>query len=264
MLSHPLNKFVVACLAALTAVSISGCHPSSNATKSEPGVFSGTVVDAIGKPVAGAQISIIGTTSRGDRTSRDVFTDQAGHYSARMPDGAYATKWAWAHINYDGKDARFALDAPSPQSLADQDISTGPVVPFVFKIKGLSSAHRDPNSWGSYYGQAITMYGDVNCPDKKTIELTLVPDGPLADGEPGRTLVMSQSQWEPFKDIPLGIYDASIKVTDVNGNVIPSRIGHWQADWGQTARVAWDLNGVVGPNEHTGAMLNLKYICSAR
>jgi hypothetical protein len=256
MFSNTLHRSVIVGLIALVATAVAGCQGKA-------GVFSGTVVDSAGKPVPGAQISIIGTTSRGDVTSRDVYTDNKGHYSAKMPDGAYGAKWAFAHINYDGRDARFALDA-NPQSLADQDISAGPVVPFVFKISGMTSAHRDPNDWGSYYGQAITMYGDTNCPDKKTIQLTLVPQGPLADGSQGKTLVMSQDHWEPFKDIPLGIYDASIKVTDPNGNVIPSRIGHWQADWGQTARVAWDLNAVAGPNGHTGAMLNLKYTCSAQ
>lgn len=263
MVSHPFARRMSAFLAVLVIATSAGCQRKSG-LKSTPGVFAGTVVNAAGKPVAGAQISVIGTTSRGDTTSRDVFTDNTGTYRAKMPDGAYAAKWAFAHIHYNDRDALFALDAPDPRLLADQDISSGPVVPFVFKISGITSAHRDPNSWDSYYGQAITMYGDSNCPDKKTIQLTLTPDGPLADGSQGKTLVMSQSQWAPFKDIPLGIYEASIQVTDGNGRVIPSRIGHWQADWSQSVRAAWDLNGVAGPNGHTGAMLNLKYTCSAQ
>lgn len=263
MVSYSIGRRVNLCLTVLAFISSAGCQQKT-ALRPTPGVFAGTVVDAAGNPVSGAQISIIGTTSRGETSSRDVYTDDHGIYRAKMPDGAYGAKWASAHIHYNDRDALFALDAPNPRLLADQDISSGPIVPFVFKISGITSAHRDPNSWDSYYGQAITLYGDSNCPDKKTVQLTLNPVGPLADGSPGKTLVMSETQWAPFKDIPLGIYAASVQITDGNGRVVPSRIGHWQGDWAPSVTAAWDLNGVAGPNGHTGAMLNLRYTCSAQ
>ncbi|MBW3637432.1 MAG: DUF4198 domain-containing protein, partial [Armatimonadetes bacterium] len=81
---------------------------TSSAPQRRAGYVVGRVVNSAGKPLAGAEISIYGTTARGDRTRFDAITGANGVFSQRVPDGIYGVGAQWK-TTYNGKNYTFNL-----------------------------------------------------------------------------------------------------------------------------------------------------------
>jgi hypothetical protein len=127
------------------------------------------------------------------------------------------------------------------------DITKGYVKNFVLPISGLISAEEDPKEELSYYGGSLTFRTNIKIvipndsdpaltagatgpnavPEGTRIQLTLTPQGPLLDGttgrpSPGTCRVRNNARINAFsttlKDIPLGTYTASARVTTPDRN----------------------------------------------
>ena len=199
-----------------------------------PGVFRGRVTTAAGAPVAGAQISLHGLTAAGNMTDLDVYTKADGTYSTHLPPGNYQIKYAWALIS-DSAGAhlgRLPL-ATDLVNTSSQDISSGIVANLRFLIQGRTALGTDPADGHAYYGFHINLLPEGRFasgfpggfPTGSSVELTLVPQGPLEDGTTGQTLVLKEAPpdagnyWgrPQFLDIPLGRYSVSGRLLKADG-----------------------------------------------
>jgi hypothetical protein len=213
-----------------------------------------------GKPLASARVRFWRLTPQGAIIEYVARTDAKGIYAINLPPSdQYRIDNATALVSYgvqryylplrpEGGDGSF-FDGEAI------DISRGYVRNFVLPIAGRISPEEDPRDPLAYYGGSIrfTAYipvvvpGDPalsagatrpnSVPEGTKIELTLTPQGLLIDGSQGRALrfnllVRNNGQnaySEILKDIPLGVYVPSARVTTPDGRTftppLSARIG---------------------------------------
>ncbi len=210
-------------------------QPAGGATTRKPGVASGLVTSEAGRPLAGAEISILGTTLAGHRTSFYPRTDGSGGYALTVPDGVYSIS-AQYDFTWNGKTYRTQLaptDGMDRPSLPSKD---GIVTSFVWKLKGLRPGARSTDTAFSYFGGEVKAgIGDVKSesfqtrifatefPQGFTAEVTLTPEGALADGSEGSVVTFKKevkSQYDTdfgAMDVPLGRYRVTARATKPSG-----------------------------------------------
>jgi hypothetical protein len=255
----PVAVFVLvgACFAGLNtpvlaqrpAKAKSSAGSSSPAIKPRPGYAVGRVTDGAGKPLAGVEVRISGTTlATGSNASFRTRTDARGMYSQRVPDGIYRVR-AEHKTTYNGSNYVFDMHPVNGIITDDLDSSSGIVKNFVWKTSGLlpgQTAGKEGtyDEITKYYGGYITINlaskgrvsnaARVVIPAKATLTLTLTPRGPRVDGSSGTPLTFKRTFAEQIDDslgsnlssvayltdIPVGVYTARASLLLQNGTTV--------------------------------------------
>lgn len=189
------------------------------------GYVTGLVLDTQGRPLAGAEVFIVGTTfTQGQRTSFTAVTKADGTYSLRVPDGRYH---ASASVKRALGGATFTLPLhPESGSLnTEVDSSEGGNLNFRWRLSG--SKPGGGSDWDDTYGASIDFsycglpakaYCDERysaavpgaAPEGSVVTLTFTPQGKLIDGTAGKPVVYT------FRAAPLAP-PGGYPYTDPNG-----------------------------------------------
>ena len=218
-----------------------------------PMVF-GHVRTADGRPVVGAEISVVGTLDQnGEYVAYKPVTDAQGRYQASVLPGDFSLSGAYT-TDYLGQRYTFGL-APETGT-GDETFpirDTALEQNFIWKISGRRPGTEGSGDLGTAFfgGRAHFLMADVHGLHQQDThfadefgsgfeaKVELIPDGPLIDGSTGTTYTSShmvsmpnQAEWRDV-DIPVGQYrvqvtvvraDGSTKVLDVVG-VAPDQTG---------------------------------------
>ena len=170
--------------------------------KPVPYTMKGTVSDAAGKPISGAEVwadntlyynmNALGSTDAQGRYSLPLPHDQPGTW---RPGGRFKTQYngQWYDLSLTvDNEAAFATDS-------------GAIRHFTLRISG-------ERPGGGFYGGKVWPYfsshgGDF---DMAQVEYTLTPDGPLIDGSSGHTLKRFLVG-SVLPDVPLGRYQVTAR-----------------------------------------------------
>jgi hypothetical protein len=218
----------------------------------EPNEATGAVLNMLGQPLQGARIRFWRLTPQGAIIEYVARTNAQGIYTINMPPSTdYRCDNATALVRYGEQQYYLPLRPEGDDgSFFDRDAvdnTKGYVKNFVLPISGYISPEEDPKEPLSYYGGSLTFRANIKLvvpndpdpaltagatgpnalPEGTRIQLTLTPQGPLLDGTNGRPLswdlqVRNNARINAFsttlKDIPLGTYTASARVTTPDGN----------------------------------------------
>jgi hypothetical protein len=157
-----------------------------------------------------------------------------------MPQGVGRVWIAGVGMTYNG--VRMALPLhPADGEISDFHSKTGGVENLALLTYGTANeagASDNPAYGGNYYGASFNVGyynrepGDENAPRSwmvlgSDVEITLTPDGPLADGSAGRPLVIRQKITPrgrfQVNNIPVGRYQIRARLIE-NGNTVPIRL----------------------------------------
>lgn len=198
---------------------LGGCEDDSDTdtgtdTEAQAGKVTGVVQDTQGKPIAGAKVRI-----ENDFAYYDVTTDANGRYlSPTLPLGGFKAI-AWAHVNYQGKSYKLRMGMPNPTDYDFFSSEQGAVRNFKWQLSGRIPDREADGSTG-YYGGALEFLNgtgsiyDARMTAGDTVNLTLVPTGPLIDGSTGQTqqrsfTIRSGNDTYFASDIPGGVYQVT-------------------------------------------------------
>lgn len=198
---------------------------ASGASPRQPGVLSGRILDAGGQPVADAEVWIQPASYQGLIKAR---TDAQGHYKSPELNLAVAPYQAQAYklVDYHGEKTCVRMGG---ETLADFDVFNprdGAVRNFRWKMTGPAEGGYDNLTWGGnlrFYQDPSTADAD-RVRDDETIEVTLVPNGPLIDGSAGQRLTRTVKVGQGVRDVPVGRYDISAVVVNADGTRTPLQI----------------------------------------
>ena len=173
-----------------------GAHNSSSVQK---GIVKGRVTDSQNKPMTNVNVVIENTVFHASYVYAK--TNAAGDYSVSMPAGSWK---AMVRINhpYLGKTYQFDLHPDDPSPFAG---TTGAIRNFTWKLSG-----EKPDGTG-FYGSDVAVYSQPGSSfSMEDVEITLTPDGTLADGSNGtsitKTLTDIGGGEDGIRDIPIGKY----------------------------------------------------------
>ncbi|MDF2439228.1 MAG: hypothetical protein JWN98_212 [Abditibacteriota bacterium] len=216
---------------------------ASSTLRRKPLSVIGRVSTNGGKPISGAELSIYGTTARGDRSHFATTTNASGLYSQRVPDGIYGVG-AQLTTRFNGKNYRFNLHPEDGKTGITHDAAPGILKNFRWKISGLkpretAGAPGAYNEGPKYYGGYISVSseekgfgGVVYFPKGATIVINLTPRGKLIDGSPARVKtfrrrfdadVIRSLNWY-LTDVPVGLYSLSARLILADGNSQPIKV----------------------------------------
>ncbi|BCM91504.1 hypothetical protein IAD21_03379 [Abditibacteriota bacterium] len=236
-------------LSGSSALAANAALPKLKALAPKPNYVIGRCVNMAGKPLAGIKIFIKGITMAGGQNTETFTKTKAnGAFSIRVPDGSY-TVYASHEVDAYDESYRFRLEALDGESDM-QDSKDGVVEDFVWKIQGLRPDEKakatSEREWNySYYGariypetrRSLGQYTNLEdetslsktYPEDSKLEITLKPEGPLIDGSTGKTITgllrMGDIGMWTFgvRNIPVGVYNASVKVITPDGQKIAVR-----------------------------------------
>ncbi|MDB5045233.1 MAG: hypothetical protein JWQ08_1283 [Deinococcus sp.] len=173
-----------------------------------PYTMKGTVRNAAGQPVSGAEVwadntlyynmNALGTTDAQGRYSISLPRDQIGTWQAG---GRFKTQYGgqWYDLSLAvDNEAAFATDA-------------GAVRHFTLRISG-------ERPGGGFYGGKVWPYFSSHGGEFEMdqVEYTLTPDGPLMDGSVGQTL-KRHLDGPVLPDVPLGRYKVTARYLPASG-----------------------------------------------
>ena len=182
----------------------------SNAT-SQAGYVSGTVRDAQGKPIKGAEITINNTG--GVVNNLIGYSDANGNYKIKLSTGGgplIGSYYVRGHVtvNYLNHPFKLALFVEDDSAFSPEE---GAVENLYLAIAGERSNFGD----SGWYGGTIEVDNHTSESHFPDIEVTLEPVGPLVDGSIGKTQV-AQPDWMYSYNVPVGQY--KITARDVTTN----------------------------------------------
>ncbi|GGP05127.1 hypothetical protein GCM10012278_23300 [Nonomuraea glycinis] len=174
----------------------------------EAGVLKGRVVGTDGKPIQGAEI--VADNQLLYDSNLVVSTDADGLYRVDTDVAATFHVTASKKIDFNGKTYLVELAPEDDTSFAGP---TGAVRNFTWKLTG-----EKPDDLG-HYGSSVLFYLDSVDPqnsevylEDENVEVTLTPEGPLADGSQGSTITrkaIRTPDGSGLVDVPLGRYRIS-------------------------------------------------------
>ncbi|PYE53163.1 carboxypeptidase-like regulatory domain-containing protein [Deinococcus yavapaiensis] len=212
---------------ALTLSSLAAFGLSAS-TKLTPNTVSGSVIDERGKPVAGVKIIIEPAMFRGT-----IFTstNAQGRYQSIELNAATNPYYVKAYKEVKYHDQQYCLRmAGAPEAYQEAfNAKAGATRNFVWRIRGESDMPSTPyggGSWGGTLAFESVYIDDAHLIDREaTIEVTLVPDGPLIDGSKGATITRTIQVLKGLTDIPVGYYKFSAVLRNANGTKTALRVG---------------------------------------
>ncbi|RFS17550.1 carboxypeptidase-like regulatory domain-containing protein [Emticicia sp. C21] len=170
----------------------------STNTSPEKGVIKGRITDSQGNPMANAQVVIEHTVYYASYVY--ATSDANGYYKTNVPNGSWKAS-VQIQRNYQGQTYKFNLHPDNAEPFAG---NTGAVRNFSWKLSGAKPE-------GGFYGSYVAVYPEPGAAFlMEDVELTLTPEGPLADGTTGKTITKSLTDIgggeDGIKDVPLGKY----------------------------------------------------------
>ena len=194
--------FLVASLLTLAACSKPGndAITPDNST-AQAGYVTGTVRDAQGKPLEGAEITINNT---GEVVNNLIgYSDANGNYRIKLSTGGgplIGSYYVRGHItvNYLNYPFRLAL-------FVEDDSAFSPEKGAVKNLKLMVAGKRSNFGDSGYYGGTIEVDNHTSDSHFPNIEVTMEPVGPLVDGSTGQTQV-AQPDWMYAYNVPVGQY----------------------------------------------------------
>ena len=199
----------------------------------------GSVVTADGRPVVGAEISVVGTLDDdGDYVAYKPRTDAQGRFLAAVLPGEFSISGLYS-TEYLGKRYTFGLAPETGTGDETFPIRDAPLEHnFVWQISGRRPGTEGSREDGTAFhgGQAqfsmVDVYGlhmqDTYFADEfgsgfeAKVELT--PEGPLVDGSTGATYTSShrvtipnEAEWTDI-DIPIGRYRLAVTIVRADGS----------------------------------------------
>jgi hypothetical protein len=203
--------------------------PKFPALAPKPGRVRGYVKDASGKPLSGAAIGVRSTLIGGAYSGAQGKTDANGYYEFAIPRGVAHYYNAGYAIDYGDGLAAIGLHPADGQidSFASPDGAVENFVLLSYGVTSRASLSENPRLPSTYYGGALFIGAYVVSADDAStyptsiventvVEITLTPDGPLADGSTGKTIIVRKtigfegSYW--INNIPVGRYKISAKL----------------------------------------------------
>lgn len=196
----------------------------------QPGVIRGYVVNACGKAVPGARLTIRNAFAGMTDAPLKATPNADGLYSFTLPKTADVWQiWADQNITYDGD--RYCLSYP-PENGDPYNAKDGAVRNIVARLSG----ERPDSEAGfrRYYGGGLILFterlfgADPRLTPDSVVTFTFQPLLPLVDGSQGQTLNLkarlSERDSAPaFKSIPLGKYQISATI-QFAGDPTPYRL----------------------------------------
>ncbi len=220
----------------------------ADAGEIEPGVLKGRVVDEKGAPLAG--VEVVADNQLLYNSNLITVTDADGFYRVETDHAATFHATATVTRSYNGQ--RFSL-ALAPDDDSPFAGPTGAVRNFTWKLTG-----ERPDGLG-VYGNSVIIYLDTADPQDpqaylqdENVELTLTPEGPLADGSQGSVITRASSRTgdgSGVHDVPLGRYRITatydgrpLRVRQRNvGEYAPEYVGDFQTVMTGVYRIDLDL-----------------------
>lgn len=171
---------------------------TSTNTSPEKGVIKGRITDSQGNPMANAQVVIEHTVYHASYVY--ATSDANGYYKTNVPNGSWKAS-VQIQRSYQGQTYTFDLHPDNAEPFAG---TTGAVRNFSWKLSGTKSE-------GGFYGSYVAVYPEPGAGFlMEDVELTLTPEGSLADGSAGKIITKSLTDIgggeDGIKDIPLGKY----------------------------------------------------------
>jgi hypothetical protein len=220
--SLPLSPALLAAPKAPTA-SKAAMPKAAALPKAKPLTVAGVCVDEAGRPLKNISLVVAGTTMAGEKALLRARSKADGSFSLRVPDGRYAVQ-ANRDIQYS-----FRLHPEDEVEGQEHDAAEGVVKKFIWKLSGLTPSAEVGDPYGDseylkYHGQWINVHPRFEAPAGTTLEITLVPRGPLVDGSQGKPKIFrrtfdkdqsAEDTWNVYTwtlfDVPLGLYTASAR-----------------------------------------------------
>lgn len=222
-----MSQFSKTFALALSVLSLTALGLSAS-TKPTPNSVSGRVVDERGKPVPGVRIIIAPAMFRGT-----VFTttNAQGYYQSIELNAATNPYYVTAYKEVKYHDQRYCLRmAGNPEPYQEAfNAKAGAVRNFIWKIRGESdmpSSSYGGDTWGGTLGFERLYTDEAHFVDRDaTVELTLVPEGPLIDGSKGSTITRTVHVSKSLSNIPVGYYKVSASLVTASGTKTPLLVG---------------------------------------
>ncbi|MGZ5246278.1 MAG: carboxypeptidase regulatory-like domain-containing protein [Flavitalea sp.] len=172
------------------------------------GIANGTVKYANGNPIANAQVVIENTVLYNSYVH--ATTNAQGFYSTAVPAGSWKPSVV---ITKEFMDHTYSFDL-HPDNAAPFAGTSGGTRNFTWKLSGAKPS-------GGFYGANVGVYGEPGeVLAMEDVELTLTPDGLLADGSQGqiitRSLIDIGGGEDGICDVPIGKYIITAKNKSTN------------------------------------------------
>lgn len=181
---------------------------NSTNTTAEKGVVKGRITDSQGNPVANAQVVIEHTVYYASYVY--ATSDANGYYKTVVPNGSWKAS-VQIQRNYLGQTYTFDLHPDNAEPFAG---TNGAVRNFSWKLSGTKPE-------GGFYGSYVAVYPEPGAAFlMEDVELTLSPEGALADGSTGQIITRSLADIgggeDGIKDVPIGKYAISARNKSTN------------------------------------------------
>ena len=187
--------FGTACTKKGTEPAVAG-NPAN--TGIEKGMIKGRITDSKGNPIANAKVVIEHTVYYG--TYIYAISDDRGYYKTNVPNGSWQAS-VQIQRNYLGRTYTFDLHPDNAEPFAG---TAGALRNFTWKLSGAKPA-------GGFYGSSLAVYPEPGSDFFiEDLELTLRPEGPLADGSAGEIISRGLEDIgggeDGIRDVPVGKY----------------------------------------------------------
>jgi hypothetical protein len=216
---------------------------NDDTTTAAAGTISGKVTDTSGKPLANAEMRIVGDTLAGQEASVFPRTGADGTYSVQVADGNYGITGEYT-TTFNGKDFKFQLHPKDGLDGATFPSAPGVARDFEWRLKGPrpGTAAQATEGFHFYGGEVVNTVVDLgnDCticdtfsketPNGFTAEVTFTPQGALADGTAGAPITSTyevKSKTARFwsqVDIPLGRYTVTARILKPGADPRPAQI----------------------------------------
>lgn len=224
-MTHARKLALSALALALLGAAASQAAPA--ALKPEPRKVKGVVLDTRGRPVEGATVWVLPAVTTGVVILK---TNAQGQYATGpLPVVPYRT-YARVKVPYRGQNYCLRAAAENEAQYDHFTPENGVIRNFRLKLTGpVPDAGYD----NAFFGGEVrimhhTWEGTSIVDFDSTVEVTLVPNGPLVDGSTGKTLVKRAKVGENFLyDIPIGHYDVTAVEIRKDGTRTPLVMGEY-------------------------------------
>ncbi|GGO40026.1 carboxypeptidase regulatory-like domain-containing protein [Deinococcus humi] len=177
-----------------------------------PYTMTGTVKNAAGQPIAGAEVWADNTLYY-DMNALGT-TDAQGRYTIALPRNQPGTWRAGGHVKTKYANEWYELSLV-PDTNAAFATDQGAVRNFTLRISG------ERPGGGEYGGKLYPYFGEAGGDfDMDQVEFTLTPTGPLIDGSVGSVITRHRDD-TMVRDIPIGKYVVTARYVPTGGPVRP-------------------------------------------
>lgn len=174
--------------------------PDTNAIQA--GVVKGIVYGSQGKPLAGAKI--VANSANYYNSNPTTVSDASGMYKIDLPTGSAAGSFyvrGSVRVKYNGETYDLPLFTDDDDTFSPYD---GAVKNLRLKLTGDRTGNYGDEG---YHGGTLEVENNTRNVQRKNIEITLTPSGPLIDGSAGQTVKrLTPADDHYIHDVAVGKY----------------------------------------------------------